>query len=96
MDYCFEKRDPREIGVVRTPFRVSFFGGGTDYPAYYLRRGGEVLATSITKYAYFMLNRLPEIVEERYRLHYKKYEAVNHIEQIEHPGVRGVLEFLNI
>jgi D-glycero-alpha-D-manno-heptose-7-phosphate kinase len=77
------------VVVVRTPFRISFFGGGTDFPAYYSRKGGQVLATSIDKYGYLIINRLSSLVEEKYRLNYSVREAVNNIEDIVHPAIRG-------
>ena len=95
-EYAFLRGAPYNLVMVRTPLRISFFGGGTDYPEYYLREGGRVLATSINKYAYFTLNRLGELVPEKYRLHYSRYEAANRIQDIQHPGVRGCLEYLKI
>jgi D-glycero-alpha-D-manno-heptose-7-phosphate kinase len=94
--YEFRKDAPYSLVTVRTPMRVSFLGGGTDYPDYYLREGGQVLATSIDKYAYFTLNRLGELVQEKYRLHYSRYEAVNGVEEIQHPGIRGCFRYLKI
>jgi D-glycero-alpha-D-manno-heptose-7-phosphate kinase len=94
--YDFTKSDPSNLVIVRTPFRVSFLGGGTDYPEYYLRQGGQVLATSIDKYAYFTLNRLGPLVQERFRLHYSRLEAVNSVDEIQHPAIRGCFQYLGI
>jgi len=94
--YAFSKEEPYNMVMVRTPMRISFFGGGTDYPAYYLREGGQVLATSINKYAYFTINRLGELVPEKYRLHYSRYEGVNRVQDIQHPGIRGCFQYLKI
>lgn len=80
------------IVIVRTPFRASFFGGGTDYPDYYLKNGGQVLATSIGHYGYITLNRMAALVEDRFRLNYSIREAVQEISEIRHPIVRAVFD----
>lgn len=77
--------------ITRTPFRVSFFGGGTDYPAWYLKNGGSVLATSIDKYCYLTTRYLPPFFEHRYRIVYSKNETCGNIEEIQHPAVRAIL-----
>ena len=77
--------------ITRTPFRVSFFGGGTDYPAWYRERGGAVLATTIDKYCYITCRYLPQFFEHKHRIVYSKIENVREIAQIEHPSVRAVL-----
>lgn len=82
--------------ISRTPFRVSFFGGGTDYPVWYREHGGAVLATTIDKYCYLTCRRLPPFFSHRSRLVYSKVETVQSNDQIEHPAVRGVLRYLNI
>jgi len=68
--------------ITRTPFRVSFFGGGTDYPAWYLKNGGSVLATSIDKYCYLTTRYLPPFFEHRYRIVYSKNETCRNIEEL--------------
>ena len=78
--------------ITRTPFRVSFFGGGTDYPAWYQRHGGRVLATSIDKYCYITCRYLPPFFEHKYRIVYSLIENVQKISEIQHPAVRAVLE----
>ena len=60
--------------ISRTPFRISFFGGGTDYPAWYRKHGGAVLATSINKYCYLTVRYLPPFFEHRFRVVYSKIE----------------------
>lgn len=80
--------------ISRTPFRISFFGGGTDYPAWYRKNGGVVLATTIDKYCYISCRYLPPFFEHKYRVVYSKIENVREIPQIEHPAVRAVLELL--
>ena len=77
--------------VTRTPFRISFFGGGTDYPAWYQEHGGAVLATSIDKYCYISCRYLPPFFEHKHRIVYSKIENVKSITEIEHPAVRAVL-----
>jgi len=77
--------------ITRTPYRVSFFGGGTDYPVWYLKNGGSVLATSIDKYCYLTTRYLPPFFEHRYRVVYSKNETCRNIEEIQHPAVRAIL-----
>lgn len=77
--------------ITRTPFRVSFFGGGTDYPAWFRRHGGLVLATSIDKYCYITCRYLPPFFEHKYRVVYSLIEDVRAIDDIKHPAVRAVL-----
>ncbi|HYL87803.1 MAG TPA: kinase [Burkholderiales bacterium] len=76
--------------ISRTPFRVSFFGGGSDYPQWYRQNGGAVLATAIDKYCYISCRLLPPFFDYKHRLVYRKQETVNRISEIEHPAVRGV------
>ena len=78
--------------ISRTPFRVSFFGGGTDFPAWYHQHGGAVLATSIDKYCYLSVRRLPPFFDYTYRVVYSKIENVSHIDEIQHPAVKAVLQ----
>ena len=82
--------------ISRTPFRISFFGGGTDYPVWFREHGGAVLATTIDKYCYISCRQLPPFFEHRTRIAYSRIELVNNNQEIEHPAVRGVLKYLNI
>jgi D-glycero-alpha-D-manno-heptose-7-phosphate kinase len=82
--------------ISRTPFRISFFGGGTDYPAWYRNHPGAVLATSIDKYCYITLGYLPPFFECRHRINYSKAELVNKVSEIQHPSVRECLRFMGI
>lgn len=82
--------------ISRTPFRISFFGGGTDYPAWYRQHGGAVLATTINKYCYLTCRYLPPFFEHRIRLVYSKMENCQTIDEIAHPAVREVLRYLHI
>ncbi len=80
--------------ISRTPYRISFFGGGTDYPAWYREHGGAVLATSIDKYCYLSARFLPPFFEHRIRVVYSKIEDCHDIDEIQHPAVREILRFL--
>jgi D-glycero-alpha-D-manno-heptose-7-phosphate kinase len=81
--------------ITRTPFRISFFGGGTDYPAWYKNHGGAVLATSIDKYCYISIRYLPPFFEHRHRIVYSKVEHVTSTSEIQHPTVRAILNEFN-
>jgi D-glycero-alpha-D-manno-heptose-7-phosphate kinase len=76
--------------------RISFFGGGTDYPVWYREHGGAVLSTTIDKCCYITCRRLPPFFEYHSRISYSKVENVNNNVAIEHPSVRGCLQFLGI
>ncbi len=82
--------------ISRTPFRVSLFGGGTDYPAWFRDHGGAVLGTAIDKYCYISVRYLPPFFEHRHRIVYSKVELVREVREIQHPAVRGVLGELAI
>jgi D-glycero-alpha-D-manno-heptose-7-phosphate kinase len=82
--------------ITRTPFRISFFGGGTDYPGWYREHGGSVLATTIDKYCYITCRRLPPFFDHKHRIVYSRIENVNHINDIQHPAVRAVLNWTNV
>ena len=82
--------------ISRTSFRVSFFGGGTDYPVWYKENDGAVLATTIDKYCYITCRYLPPFFEHKYRVVYSKIEGVKEISEIEHPSARATLQFMNI
>ena len=82
--------------ISRTPFRISFFGGGTDYPSWYRIHGGSVLATTINKYCYLTCRYLPPFFEHRIRVVYSKTEYCQDAEEIKHPAVREILRYLKI
>ena len=83
--------------ITKTPFRISFFGGGSDYPVWYDNNGGgAVLSTSINKYCYLTCRHLPPFFEHKHRIVWSKTELVKDIEEIQHPSVRETLKFLNI
>lgn len=82
--------------ISRTPFRISFFGGGTDYPVWYRENSGAVLATTIDKYCYISCRYLPPFFEHKYRIVYSLIENVKDISEIKHPAVKAILEFMEI
>jgi D-glycero-alpha-D-manno-heptose-7-phosphate kinase len=82
--------------ITRTPFRISFFGGGTDYPAWYRENGGAVLSTSIDKYCYLTCRYLPPFFDHKTRVVWSKVESVKNTEEIQHPSAREVIKFLGI
>jgi D-glycero-alpha-D-manno-heptose-7-phosphate kinase len=81
--------------VSRTPYRISFFGGGTDYPAWYGKHGGGVLAATIDKYCYLTCRYLPPFFEHKIRVVYSKIENCHSIDEISHPAIREVLRFMD-
>jgi len=82
--------------ISKTPFRISLFGGGTDYPEWYHENGGSVLATTIDKYCYISCRHLPPFFEHKHRIVYSKIEEVKTVEEIQHPVVRAALTNLSI
>jgi D-glycero-alpha-D-manno-heptose-7-phosphate kinase len=82
--------------ICRTPFRISFLGGGTDYPGWYRNHGGAVLATTIDKYGYITCRHLPPFFEHRICLVYSKMEYCQTVDQIVHPAAREVLRYLKV
>ena len=82
--------------ITRTPLRISFFGGGTDYPTWFRENGGAVLATTIDKYTYLHCRYLPPFFDFRSRIVWSKIEQVQEPSEIAHPAIRGVLEWLKI
>jgi len=82
--------------ITRTPFRISFFGGGTDYPGWFREHGGAVLATTINKYCYITCRRLPPFFEHKHRIVYSYIENVKNIDEIQHPAVRAVLNWTKV
>ncbi len=83
--------------ITRTPFRLSFFGGGTDYNSWFEQHGGLVVAAAMSYYCYITVRRLPPFFEDHTsRIVYSKIESVLKHEQIQHPSVRGCLEYLKV
>lgn len=82
--------------ISRTPFRISFFGGGTDYPAWFQEHGGSVLATSINRYCYITCRFLPPFFEHKSRVVWSKIELVNNQNDVTHPIIREAIKYLEI
>jgi D-glycero-alpha-D-manno-heptose-7-phosphate kinase len=80
----------------RTPLRVSFFGGGTDYPEYYTRYPGAVVGMAINRYIYISALKLAHFIQYKYRVSYRSLELVERCEDIKHPVVRATLEHLGV
>lgn len=80
--------------IIRTPFRMSFFGGGTDYSEYFSEYGGSVLSTTIDKYCYLSIRRLPPFFEHHNQLTYSRIERFNQPSEVEHPLVREALKYI--
>ena len=82
--------------ITRTPFRISFFGGGTDYPIYYKEHGGAVLSTTINKYCYITCRYLPPFFDHKFRIRYSRKEETQIIDDIVHPSVRECLKYMGV
>lgn len=82
--------------ISRTPFRVSFFGGGTDYPTWYKEHGGAVIGTAINKYCYLTVRDLPPFFEHKHRIVYSKVELPSEIDEVQHPAVKAVMQELDV
>lgn len=80
--------------ITRTPFRISFFGGGTDYYDYFSEYGGCVLSTTIDKYCYLSMRKLPPFFDHKNQFTYSKIERFNNAEEVKHPLVRAALEYM--
>lgn len=82
--------------ISRTPYRISFFGGGTDYPGWFMQNGGAVLGTTIDKYCYLTCRHLPPFFEYKHRIVWSHIEICNELDEIAHPSVREILRFLQV
>ena len=82
--------------IVKTPYRISFCGGGTDLPGFYKKNNGQVLTTSIKNYIYVLVKKQTGIIEYKYKIHWSKTEFKNKISEINHPIVREALRFFKI
>jgi D-glycero-alpha-D-manno-heptose-7-phosphate kinase len=80
--------------ITKTPFRISFFGGGTDYPAWFLQEGGAVISTTIDKYCHISLRHLPPFFENRHRIVWSHIELTDRLKAVQHPAIREVLPAL--
>ena len=82
--------------ISKTPFRISFFGGGTDFSEYYNKYGGMVIGTTINKYCYITLRKLPNFFENKYRFVWNRIELPNKINKIIHPSIKASIQFFKI
>ena len=81
--------------ITKTPYRISFFGGGTDLNQWFKENGGAVISTSIDKYCYISCRYLPKFFDHKYRFVYSQIEDVLRIDDIKHPAIKGLLNHLN-
>ena len=81
--------------ITKTPYRISFFGGGTDHPLWFKEHGGKVLATTFDKYCYISLRHLPPFFDHKYRIVYSQIEDIKSINEIKHPAVKEVLKYFH-
>lgn len=82
--------------ISKTPYRISFFGGGTDFPDWYRKYEGSVISTTIDKHSYIILRKLPKIFDYNYRIRYYEREETKNINSIKHPAVREAFKLFNI
>lgn len=82
--------------ISKTPYRISFFGGGTDFPEWFKENGGAVISTTIDKYCYISVRHLPPFFDHKYRIVYSEIELVKKFDEIRHPSARECLRLLNI
>jgi len=82
--------------ISKTPYRISFFGGGSDYPSWYNKNGGSVLSTTIDKHIYISCRYLPPFFKHKYRIVWSHIETVKHMNQIKHKAVKEMLKYFKI
>ncbi len=82
--------------ITQTPFRMSFFGGGTDFSGFYNEHGGAVISTTFDKYCYVTVRHLPPFFDYKTHLTYSKEEKVNSYEEIQHPAIRNAMQWLDM
>lgn len=82
--------------ISKTPYRISFFGGGSDYPEWYKKYGGEVISTTINKYVYITVRPLPSFFDHNYRIVYSEQESVSKLSEIKHKPVREIIKYFKI
>lgn len=82
--------------ITKTPFRMSFFGGGTDMEDYFKENGGAVLSTTFDKYCYVNVRHLPKFFDYNTELSYSKIERVTNVEDIQHPAIREAMKMLDM
>jgi D-glycero-alpha-D-manno-heptose-7-phosphate kinase len=82
--------------ITKTPYRISLFGGGTDYPAWFENKPSRVVSAAIANYCYFTVKVLPPFFEHKNQVVYSKIESVNTFSEINHPSVKACLKYMNI
>jgi len=82
--------------ISKTPYRISFFGGGSDYPNWYLKNGGEVISTTINKYIYLSCRNLPPFFNHKHRIVWSRVELVKNSNQIKHKAVKNMMKYFKI
>lgn len=82
--------------ITQTPFRMSFFGGGTDYPSFFKEYGGSVISTTFDKYCIVTVSHLPRFFDYKSLIAYSKIERVFKTEEIQHPAVRNAMKYMNM
>tara|TARA_Y100000748_G_scaffold296749_1_gene289941 strand:+ start:101 stop:1087 length:987 start_codon:yes stop_codon:yes gene_type:complete len=82
--------------INKTPFRISFFGGGTDYPVWFKKNKGAVISTTIDKYCYLTCRKLPPFFDHKHHIVYSKDEKVNNADEIQHPAVREIFKYMSV
>ena len=96
MIYAEEYERGFSMIITKTPFRISFLGGGTDVEPFFSKNGGSVISTTFDKYCYVTVRHLPKFFSYRTHLTYSKVEYVNKYDEIEHPLIRNAMKFLDI
>ena len=82
--------------ITRTPLRLSLLGGGSDYPAHYLKHGGQTLGAAMNKYTFVMVKSLPDLFEYKIRAAYSKIELCKGLDSVEHPSIRECMRFMGV
>ena len=82
--------------ITKCPYRVSFFGGGTDFPSWYEERGCNIVSCSIDAFCYITIRKLLPFYGNNYRISWSEIEVVNNIKKIKHPAIKGALDYLAI
>ena len=82
--------------ISKTPYRISFFGGGSDYPAWYMKNGGMVLSATIDKHVYISCRNLPPFFNHTHRIVWSKIETVKSINEIKHRAVREMFKYFKV
>ena len=82
--------------ISKTPYRISFFGGGSDYPAWYIKNGGMVLSATIDKHVYISCRTLPPFFKHKHRIVWSKIETVKSTNEIKHRAVREMFKYFKV